>query len=98
MAVMLLLALVGAEFPVSSAASDQSLPVAVFANSQYYVFWEDHRFLSEDTTYAVFGARVTPEGAVLDPEGKLLYRWQARYDLSVATDGRGFVVAFEDSC
>lgn len=94
----LLLCLVGAPFPVSIAETDQSLPVPAFANGQYYVFWEDHRFLSEDTTYAVFGARVSPQGMVLDPDGKLLYRWQARYDLSVATDGSELLVAFEDSC
>lgn len=94
----LLMFIVGAEFPISAASSNQSLPVATFANGRYYVFWEDHRFLAEDTTYAVFGARVTPEGTVLDPEGRLVYRWQARYDLSVATDGSDLVVAFEDSC
>jgi len=95
---MLLLALAGADLPVCTAIDDQLVPVAAFAHDKFYVFWEDRRFVGEDTSYAVFGARVTPEGEVLDPDGRLIYRWQVRYDLNVATDGSGFLVAFEDSC
>jgi hypothetical protein len=94
----LLLALVCADFPVCTAADDQLVPVVCSANDLYYVFWEDRRFVGQDTTYAVFGARVTPQGNVLDPDGRLIYRWQVRYDLNVASDGNGFLVAFEDSC
>jgi len=94
----LLLLLIGADIPVCTATNDQLTPVVTFANQQYYVFWEDRRFVGVDTTYAVYGARVTPEGAVLDPEGKLIFRRQVRYDVAVATDGLGFLVAFEDSC
>lgn len=95
---LLLLTLIGADFPVSTASRDQSLPVVTFANDQYYAFWIDNRFELEDTTYAVFGSRVTPAGAVLDPEGRLIFRWKTQYDFSVATDGMELMVALEDSC
>lgn len=96
--ILLLLALAGADFPISEAPRDQLLPVVTFANDQYYVFWADYRFELEDTTYAIFGARVTPSGTVLDPEGRQVFRWKAEYDVAVATDGIELMVALEDSC
>jgi hypothetical protein len=94
----LLLVLVSQDIPICTAPDNQYFPVTVAANDQYYVFWEDRRFVSVDTSYAIFGGRVSSDGTVLDPDGKRIFRSQARYDLSVATDGLGLFVAFEDSC
>jgi hypothetical protein len=94
----LLLCLLSQDVPVCTAAGDQLLPVATAANGQYYLFWEDRRYVPVDSTYAIFGARVSPSGTVVDPEGKRLFKSQARYDLSAASDGLGLFVAFEDSC
>jgi hypothetical protein len=94
----ILLLCIGTEIPVSTAADDQLTPVVCFANSQYYVFWEDRRSLSIDTLYGVYCARMTPDGTVLDPDGRMVFKRQVRYDVSAAADGINFLVAFEDSC
>lgn len=51
-------------FPVSAAASDQESPVIAFDGTNSLVVWQDWRSLS-----MVYGARVTPSGAVLDTAG-----------------------------
>ena len=94
----LLLVLVGSDFPINTAFDNQYYPVVYFANDQYYVFWEDRRYVISDALYCVFCARVTTDGTVLDPDGKILFSNQVHYDIDVAFDGTNFLVAFEDSC
>ena len=70
--------LVGADFPICTAVQQQYWPSVYFTNDQYYVFWADRRFAAadSDSTYGVFGARVTQNGIVLDPDGKMItWRW-----------------------
>ena len=52
--------------PISSAISYQRSPAVVFDGSHYFVAWEDRRDYPKP---AIYGARVTTSGEVLDPSG-----------------------------
>ncbi len=63
--------------PISTAIYDQSSPQIAFDGNNYFVVWEDHR----NSVSAIYGARVTPEGRVLDQEGICISRnngWHTR--------------------
>lgn len=90
--------LYNADFPICTAADVQDYPCAVFANDQYYVFWVDERYYVAESTHAIFGARVSQSGIVIDPDGKLLYNHQAGFATAAACDGANFLVVFRDSC
>jgi len=51
--------------PVSAAMGEQSSPRVAFDDKDYFVVWEDSRGQDWD----IYGARVTPTGAVLDSGG-----------------------------
>jgi hypothetical protein len=51
--------------PISTANNDQWFPSISFDGTNYFVVWQDWRA----GNFAVYGARVTPQGAVLDPDG-----------------------------
>lgn len=87
-----------ADFPICTAADEQFEPCAMYVNDQYYVFWSDYRYESADSSQAIFGARVSASGTVLDPDGKLLYRHRAGEGPVTAYDGTNFLVVFRDSC
>jgi len=90
--------ILGADFPICTAADVQQYPCAVFANDQYYAFWIDDRYFTAESSHAVFGARVSTSGTVIDPDGKLLFNRQAGYATAAACDGTNFLVVFRDSC
>jgi hypothetical protein len=54
--------------PISTAADTQADPSVAFDGTNYLVAWDDHR---SGTSYHIYGARVTPAGSVLDPDGVL---------------------------
>ena len=88
----------GADFPICTAIDVQAYPCAIYANNQYYAFWIDDRYYSADSTHAVFGARISTNGTVIDPDGKMLFERQAGFATDVAYDGTNFLVVFRDSC
>ncbi len=95
-AVMLLsMTLFQADFTVCNVANNQQHPTAIFQNNQYYVFWQDER---STPIYALCGARISAAGAVLDPNGKILFRDSAYMRPAVAHDGASFLVAFRNHC
>jgi hypothetical protein len=57
--------LINADFPVCIIDSCQIDPTAIYAFGQYYAFWVDHR----GTPNAIYGARVSTNGTVIDPDG-----------------------------
>jgi hypothetical protein len=69
----LLISLTAADFPICTAESFQDHPVVRYVDSIYYVFWKDDRFYPSVNRYAVYGARVSLEGNVLDPDGRLIF-------------------------
>jgi hypothetical protein len=93
---MISLCLVSADFPVCTATNHQCHPRIIFENDQYYVFWADYRYYSPD--YTLFGARISEDGTVIDPNGKVLFRNQAAYEPAMAYDGSNFLLAIRDSC
>ncbi len=80
---------------VSGGAHNQALPRVAWDGKAFQVVWQDFR---SGQVYEIYGARVSPEGKVLDPEGVLLVAtdrkpWQ-RYAPSIASrgDGTSFVL------
>jgi phosphoribosylformylglycinamidine (FGAM) synthase PurS component len=83
--------------PISSAADDQFMAALAFDGTNYLVVWEDDRGDSADTTYNIYGARVTPQGTVLDPSGiPISTAEDDQLTPAVAIDGTNFLVAWED--
>jgi hypothetical protein len=87
-----------ADFPICTASDVQAYPCAIYANNQYYAFWIDDRYYSAESTHAVFGGRISTDGTVIDPDGKMLFKRQVGYATDVAYDGTNFLVVFRDSC
>jgi hypothetical protein len=53
-------------FSISDADGDQLETAVAFDGTNYLVVWQDHR---SGTDGAIYGARVSPTGGVLDPQG-----------------------------
>jgi hypothetical protein len=82
-------------FVISQAAQDQYTPVIGFDGSNYLVAWTDCRATPAQAD--IYGARVTPGGAVLDPQGFAIGNlpW-AQWSPALAFDGANFLVAWQD--
>jgi len=80
--------------PISTADDDQFMAALAFDGTNYCVVWEDDR---DDTLYNIYGARVTPQGMVLDPMGiPISTAEDDQLTPAVAFDGVSFFVAWED--
>jgi hypothetical protein len=88
--------IIGSDFPICNVVDHQYTPVALFENSQYYVFWQDARFDSTLGLYSLCAARVGVDGTVIDPNGKIIYCDSAAGILDAAYDGTNFLVVFRD--
>ncbi len=77
--------------PICTSTGNQSFAGVAWGGENYLVVWQDFR----DGDWAIYGARVDPEGNVLDPEGFFVAgvsEW-TRYP-AVASDGTGFFVVW----
>ena len=80
-------------FIISAAANEQARPAVTFDGANYLVIWQDYR----SGAYDVYGARVTPAGAVLDASGiAISTAANAQECPSVAFDGTNSLVAWQD--
>jgi hypothetical protein len=82
-----------AGFVISQASSDQYSPAVSYGGMSFLVVWEDHRGSSAD----IYGARVTPQGTILDSAGLVIS--QATNDQNspvVGFDGADFLVVWQD--
>jgi hypothetical protein len=83
-------------FVVSQAYGHQESPAVAYDGASFLVVWIDGRngpSYEED----IYGARVTPEGAVLDTQGILITGAAGRqYSPAVAFDGTDFLAVWED--
>jgi hypothetical protein len=95
MSALLLLTLVGADFPICTAAGFTGYASVVYAQDQYYVFWEDQRAYP---LTGVYGARVTKQGTLLDPNGVELFTDSIGYRVSAAWDGTNLLVVTREHC
>jgi hypothetical protein len=81
-------------FVITQAAGRQFFPALGFDGANFLVVWEDDRGGYADDIY---GARVTPQGTVLDPSGFVItpaadyQRWPA-----LGFDGSNFLVVWSD--
>uniref|UniRef100_A0A7C4GCR9 T9SS type A sorting domain-containing protein n=1 Tax=candidate division WOR-3 bacterium TaxID=2052148 RepID=A0A7C4GCR9_UNCW3 len=85
-----------AGFAISRASGYQRSPDLRFDGTNFLVVWEDYRGGSRDTS-DIYGARVTPQGTVLDPQGFAIsqaagYQWSP----ALAFDGANYLVVWED--
>jgi hypothetical protein len=76
-----------------SAAGSVNYPAVAWDGENYFVVWEDARAGNND----IYGARVTPGGVVLDPDGVPIATGElSQTTPSVAFDGVNFMVAWAD--
>ena len=78
---------------VSSANDVQMLPEVAFGNDNYMVVWSDARI---GDRINIYGARVTPDGTVLDPDGILIGSGTEtlEFEPSIAFTGTRFFVVW----
>jgi hypothetical protein len=81
---------------LSSRTSNVVSPKVAFNGTNYLVVWADHR-----SPEGIYGARVAPDGTILDPGGRPLWTGISQIptlELAVASDGENwFVVWIENS-
>ena len=81
-------------FPVSAANRDQSAPEVAFDGTNYLVVWQD---LRSGTDSDIYGARVSPAGAVLDTVGfPIATAADEQTEPAVAFDGTKYLVVWQD--
>lgn len=81
-----------------SSPSNQYIPSVSFDGTNYVVFWVDNKLIG-GLQYQVYGARVSPEGTVLDPDGVQITSLGAdplRMP-GVAFDGTNFMITWRTS-
>lgn len=79
--------------PITSFTGNEMFPAIAFDGSNYMVVWQDRRAASSD----IYGMRLTPSGASLDPAGILLSAGDsAQRHPAIAFDGTNYLVVWED--
>ncbi|MCX7785764.1 MAG: T9SS type A sorting domain-containing protein [candidate division WOR-3 bacterium] len=83
--------------PISTAEYDQLNPSVAFDGTNYFVVWSDNR---EGEEYPdIYGARVSPSGVVLDPQGIVIssdmYDFYEQYNPRIVFDGTYYFVVWE---
>ena len=79
---------------VSTASGDQTHPAVAFDGANFLVLWQDYR---SGTSYDIYGARVSPSGAVLDLSGIAISTATGAQEYPAAAfDGTAYLVAWQD--
>ncbi|MEO0079284.1 MAG: hypothetical protein ABIK44_01215, partial [candidate division WOR-3 bacterium] len=78
---------------ISTAVEYQKFPAVAFDGANYLVVWEHYRSGYSD----IFGARVSPAGVVLDPQGiAISTAANYQYELALAFDGANYLMVWTD--
>jgi len=78
---------------ISMASNQQERPAIDFDGTNYLVVWEDRNSGDVD----IYGARVTPGGHVLDPDGIAICKApRFQFSPAIAFDGTNYLIAWED--
>ena len=79
---------------ISAASGDEVTAAVAFDGTNYLVVWQDSR---GSTGRDVYGARVSPDGTVLDPGGiPISTALEHQVEPAVAFDGTSYLVVWED--
>jgi len=82
--------------PISTICSIKYFPAVTYGGSYFLVVWHDDRNVSTD--FDIYGARVTSDGIVLDPQGIPICTQSApQFDPNAAFDGNNFFVVWTDA-
>lgn len=83
---------------ICTAEDAQSEPAVAWNGSSFLVTWTDRRNLSLPPNYSVdvYGARVSPTGAVTPVTGAICNAAGDQRSTSITSDGSDFLVAWED--
>ncbi|MEO0071632.1 MAG: hypothetical protein ABIK39_06070, partial [candidate division WOR-3 bacterium] len=80
-------------FAISTASGHQEYPALAFGGNCYFVLWEDGRSGPSD----IYGARVTPDKVVLDPNGIFITSGVTQQEFPAASfDGTNYLVVWQD--
>lgn len=81
--------------PALTAPREQTTPAVAASSNLFLAVWSDRR---EDDFWDIYGARVSAEGDVLDPDGIPICRSPGVQQFApvVASDGRDFLVVWVD--
>lgn len=92
-----LLFLLASEFDICTASGAQYNQDLAFDGNNFMAIWEDHR--TSATEYHLYGARITPMGTVLDPNGnRYASQNDTVVDASIAWGGGTYLIAYRDHC
>ena len=89
----ILLFLVSSDFPICEYPEFQEFPCVIYTDSLYCAFWSDMRI-----PVSIYGARIQPNGVVLDTTGRFLFHGNTTFGARAAYDGQNMLVVFRDSC
>ncbi len=79
---------------ISTATLNQSNPVVAFDGTNYMIVWQDNRY---DLGWDIYGARVTPSGTVLEPNGiEISYESGYQWYPAISFDGANYLVVWGD--
>ncbi|HEC77713.1 MAG TPA: hypothetical protein ENI34_01045 [candidate division WOR-3 bacterium] len=84
----------GAPFVISNNTDRQAHPDVLFDGTNFIIVYADEGY----TNQAICGARVTPAGNVLDPNGKLLISGSEGYSLpKISSDGTNLMLVYKNN-
>ncbi len=81
--------------PINTFSEDQTQPAITFGGANYLVVWRDKR---NENNADIYGARVTPAGIVIEPEGFPISTASGKQSSpDIIFDGNNYFVVWEDS-
>jgi hypothetical protein len=87
------LMLINSDFVICGHEEQQFQPGVVYKDSLYCVFWSDFR-----QDMSIYGARVRPDGLVVDTAGVFFYQGYSVYGLRTACDSENILFVFRYGC